>query len=168
MSTTNFDIKIYSQLINEFTIVRNVPAGTAISINAGEPTKAVDASNASPYLGTVAIMADGDGTTSQRFSGIAKEASTDTVAAAGTVITWLPLPGMIYSGKAKLATAVNTLAKLVTYFGKQVIFDLTAGVWTVDTEAAGASTNCLVIVGGEWQTSTVYFWVSQQGTMMGS
>ena len=157
---------IVSPVTSQFSILRNVPSGGAATIAVGVPTKAVDATAASPYLGTVAVMVDGDGTTSQRFSGIAKDTSTDTASAAGTVNIWLPLPGMIYAGFAKSSTAVDTLAELVTFIGKRVVFDLTSTDWTVDTAAADSATNCVTIVGGEWQTSTVWFTVSTIGSML--
>lgn len=161
------NFSLVSPVTDQFSALRNVPSGGAATIAVGVPTKAVDATAASPYLGTIAVMVDGDGTTSQRFSGIAKDTSTDTASAAGTVNTWLPLPGMIYQGSPKSTTAVDTLAELVTFFGKRVVFDLTTGTWTVDTAAADAATNCVTIVpGGEWQVPTVWFTVSTIGSML--
>lgn len=143
-----------------------VAAGAAATINPGTPTKFSSA-------GAVVPMVDTDGTTSQRFTGIAKTTSTDTAAAAGEVTTFIPLPGLIYAGKAKSATAANTQAKIDALLAKRVIFDLTGtvgpgltGTWTVDTAENDAATNCLVIVGGEYQTNTVYFMYTPDGTFL--
>lgn len=148
------DIKLRTPIDPAFSFQRIVASGGAATINNGEPTKQGTA-------GAVAIMADGDGTTSQVFTGIAKTVSTDTAAAAGIVQTWLPLPGVIYSGKAKTASLANTQALIDALAFKRVIFDLTASVWTVDSAAADATTNGLLIVGGEYQTSTLFFFVRE-------
>lgn len=158
--------KIINQLSPEFTITWNVASGAAGSIAQGTPTKAGDAAAASPYLGTVAIMADGEGSTSQRFTGIAKDVSSDTVAAAGFVTTWMPLPGIVYSGKAKTSTTADTAAEVQALFGKRVVFDLTATVWTIDAAAADAVANCVVIVGGDYQTQVLNFIYRPSGTVL--
>lgn len=143
-----------------------VASGAAATINPGTPTKFSSA-------GAVIPMVDANGTTSERFAGIAKSTSTDTAAAAGEVYTFVPLPGIIYAGKSKDLTATNTAAKIDALKGKRVVFDLTgtvgpslSGTWTVDTAAGDASTNCLVIYGGEYQTSTVYFTYNINGTTL--
>lgn len=133
---------------------RTVASGTTASIVAGVPTK--------ESSGSVALMADGDGTTSQKFSGIAKNTSTETASAAGVVDVFLALPGIIYSGFAKSTAAADTLAEIQALQGKRVVFDLTTGDWTVDTAAANAATNGVVIVGGDFRSSTIYFLVSPQ------
>lgn len=148
------DFKLRTPIDPAFAINRIVGSGTAASINNGEPTKQGSS-------GAVAIMVDADGTTSQVFTGIAKTVSTDTAAAAGVVQTWLPLPGIIYSGKAKSATAADTQAEIDALAFKRVVFDLTASVWTVDTGASDATTNGLLIIGGDYQTSTIFFLVRE-------
>jgi hypothetical protein len=111
-------------------------------------------------------MADGDGiVTGVRFTGLAKDTSTETTAAAGTVNTWAPVPGMVYLGKAKSSTAANTQAKIDALMGKKVIFNLTSNVWTVDTAATDALVNCLVICGGNPATNEVEFIYSPKGTI---
>ncbi len=155
------DIKVRYPEQAVFTVTRAVPSGTAVSINAGEPTKAVDAAAASPYLGTIAIMVDGDGTTAQRFTGVSKNASTDTVAAAGEVDTIMPLPGVLYEAKTKASTSSDTQAEIRALQGKRVVFDLTASVWTVDAAAADAVANCVVIVDGDFRSNSVFFVVSR-------
>lgn len=162
------DIKLRSQLQDEFSVKAIVPSGTANSIKAGEPTRVASATGAA---GTgVELMSDAEPTTAdaKRFSGIAKSDSDDTAAAAGTVWTWLPLPGIIYSAKPKTAASCNTQAKLDVLQFARVIFDLTSTVWTVDTAATDAAANGLVIIGGEYQTDTVFFMVSPGVTIFNS
>ena len=160
------DIKVKFPDSVPFSKRRNRPSGTANSIHAGEPTKAVDAAAASPYLGTVAIMVDGDGSTGQRFMGIAKDESTDTVAAAGFVNLFLPLPGVVYSAKTLLAASSNTQALVDALQGKRVVFDLTSTAWTIDAAANDAVANCVVIIGGDPNVSTVEFVYAPHGTYL--
>lgn len=160
------DIRIKDDNGEAVVLKRNVPSGTVGSINNGEPTKSVDAAAASPYLGTVAIMVDGDGSTAQRFTGIAKSVSTDTASAAGIVYTWIPMPGIIYGAKPKVSTNTNTVALIDTLKGKRVVFDLTGTSWTIDTAAADAVANCVVIVDGDANTSEVYFMYANHGTFI--
>lgn len=152
------DIKLHSPIEPQFSVTPIVASGTAASINRGEPTKA--GSN-----GAVAIMIDTDGTTGQSFTGVAKSASTETASAAGTVTVWLPLAGLIYSAKAKSSAAADTQSEIDALFGKRVYFDLTSSTWTVDTGATDSATNCVVIIGGDYHTSTVYFTYSISGTL---
>lgn len=140
-----------------------VAAGAAATINPGTPTKFSSA-------GAVIPMTDANGTTSERFTGIAKSTSTDTAAAAGEVYVYVPLPGLIYAAKAKSATAANTQAKIDALLGARLVFDLTGtvgpgltGTWTVDTAGGDGANNCLTIVGGEYQTNTLYFFYSVRG-----
>ena len=160
------DIVIYMPQAPQFTfpVPAIVASGAVSTILAGTPTTGADATAAS-WTGAVIPMVDGDGTTSQRFTGIAKNTSSDTASAAGVVELWIPQADLIYAGKAKVASNANTLALISGLFGKRVKFDLTAGTWTVDTAQADASTNCVVIVGGDYQTSTIYFTVANQGNM---
>lgn len=153
------DFKVIWPTQSPFAIRRIVAAGGAQTINAGEPTKEGSS-------GAVAIMVDGDGTTSQKFSGIAKSDSTDTASAAGEVYTYVPFPGMMYVGKAKTAANADTQAEIDALMGKRVVFDLTSTAWTVDTAAANAATNGVVILGGDYQKSTIYFAVSPQCTLL--
>lgn len=141
-----------------------VASGAAATINPGTPTKFSSA-------GAVVPMVDADGSTSQRFTGIAKTTSTDTAAAPGEVYTFIPLPGLIYAGKAKSASGANTQAKIDALLGARLVFDLTGtvgpgltGTWTIDTAAGDGSNNCLTVVGGEYQTNTLYFFYSVRGT----
>lgn len=142
-----------------------VAAGGVSTIQAGTPTKGADAAAAS-WTGAVVPMVDGDGTTSQRFTGIAKSTSTDTASAAGVVTLWMPLPGYVYACKAKTASTVDTAAEINALFGKRVVFDLTSSLWSIDNAAADAVANCVVIIGGDYQTQTLYFTYRPSGTML--
>lgn len=144
----------------------NVPSGGVATIAAGTPTKTVDAAAASPYLGTTAIMADGDGTTTQRFTGIAKSTSTDTASVAGEVFVYAPLPGLVYNAKAKTSTTADTQAEVDALRGKRVVFDLTAGVWSVDAAAADAVVNQVVIIDGDYRTQRLDFLYAHSGSFM--
>lgn len=161
------DIKVSSPTGTlPFSKLWAVASGTVTSIEAGEPTEGVDAAAASPWLGTINIMADGEGTTSQRFTGIAKDDSTETASAAGTVNVYLPLPGIVYSAKAKTASTADTAAEVQALSGKRVVFDLTSDVWTVDAAAADAVANNIVIIGGDYQTQTLDFVYAPKGTFL--
>jgi hypothetical protein len=52
--------------------------------------------------------------------------------------------------------------------GKRVVFDLTANVWTVDTAAADALANNVVIVGGIPSSNEVLFVYAQKGCVFGT
>lgn len=161
-----YDIKLRSPIEDQFSVTAVVDAGTAAQLAPGEPSKADDAAAASPWTGEVSIMVDGDGTTSQRFTGIAKSDSDETASAAGTVDLWLPLPGLVYEAAAKTASTADTEAEILALFGKRVVFDLTSDVWTVDAAAADAVANCVTIIGGDYQTSSLFFVYRPSGSMM--
>lgn len=151
------NITIVNELEAKFTFNPVIVAsGAAATIQAGTPTKGTDATGAS-WTGAVLPMVDGDGTTSQRFTGLCKSTSTDTATAAGVTTLWVPLPGLVYSGKAKTASNANTAALVNGLFGKRVVFDLTSSLWTVDSGAADAAANALVIIGGDFNVSTLFF-----------
>lgn len=143
-----------------------VAAGGAATIAPGTPTFGADAAAASPWTGAVAIGTDGNGTTSQRFTGIAKNTSTDTASAAGVVTTFNPLPGIVYEGYAKTASTADTAAEVQALQGKRVVFDLTSTDWTVDAAAADAVANCVVITGGDYQTQVLTFVYRHSGTWL--
>lgn len=167
MALNNPNITVLNQLspsyVKEGAIVGG---GTANSIVPGAPTKASDAVNASAWAGGIQVMVDGDGTTSQRFTGIAISQSTDTAAASGSVSVYLPYPGVLYAAKAKTSSTADTQAEVDALFGKGVFFDLTSTVWSVDTAASAAQANCVMIVGGDPNTSTVYFNYKASGTFL--
>lgn len=143
-----------------------VASGGVSTIAAGTPTKAADAAAAS-WTGAVVPMVDGDGAIGQRFYGLAKSTSTDTAAAAGSVTLWLPLPGYVYACKSKSAASADTQAEVTALFGKRVVFDLTSSLWSVDAAAADALINCVTIIGGDFNTSTLYFTYKNGGTLIG-
>jgi len=70
------------------------------------------------------------------------------------------VPGNIYPCKANSAATIYTAAELQALIGVPVLFDLTSGVYTVDTGAT-ASTSGLVIVGGDIVNGFVFFVVRQ-------
>lgn len=143
-----------------------VAAGGVSTIQSGTPTKGADATAAS-WTGAVIPMVDADGTTAQRFTGICKTTSNETASVAGTTVLWLPLPGYVYASKAKTASTANTAALVTALFGKRVIFDLTASLWSVDAAAADAAANMVTIIGGDYQTQTLYFTYKNSGTLIG-
>lgn len=156
-------VSIYTEGAQIETVKWLVAAGGVSTINPGTPTKFSSA-------GAVIPMVDADGTTSQRFAGIAKTTSNETAAVAGIVYTFIPLPGMIYAAVAKTPSLANTQALVDALKGQRSVFDLTGtvgpgltGKWTVDTAAGDGANNCLTIIGGEYQTSTIYFMYSSRG-----
>lgn len=144
-----------------------VASGGVSTIAAGTPTKGADATAASPWTGAVIPMVSGDGTTSQRFTGIAKNTSNDTASANGYVYTWLPLPGLVYGCKAKTTSTANTAALIQALFGKRVVFNLTSSLWSIDAAAADAAANMVTIIGGNPATTMLYFTYKQTGTALG-
>lgn len=163
-----FDIKLRTPTNPAFTFTPIVAAGSANSIHAGEPTIKGEATGTS--TGVVKIPVDGDPlTTSQhQFSGIAKSESTDTAAAAGVVTIWAPLPGIIYESKAKTSTDANTAAKVAALFDKRTILDLTGTTWSVDAAATDSKNNGIFIVGGDFRTQSIYFFVTNGVTFFQS
>lgn len=156
-------VSIYDEGAQIQTMKWLVASGAVATINPGTPTKFSSA-------GAVVPMVDANGTTSERFGGIAKTTSTDTASAAGVVYTYVPLPGIIYAAAAKTASLANTQALVDALKGQRSIFDLTGtvgpgltGKWTVDTAAGDGANNCLTIVGGDPLTSTIYFMYSSRG-----
>lgn len=166
------DIKIRTQIPAEFSIQYTVASGTAASISAGEPALCFTASGSA--TGNVAAGADGAGViggtaaTNGRFAGIAKSDSTETASVAGVVDTWLPLPGLVYEAKAKTASTADTAAEVAALVMKQVFFDLTTSVWTVDAAATDAAANALVIIGGDYRTQRLYFTIKPTWSILGN
>lgn len=142
-----------------------VSSGGVGTIAANTPTKSADAAAAA--TGAVVPMVDGDGALGQNFSGIAKSVSTDTAAANGEVVLWLPLPGYVYRCKAKTSTTADTAAEIQALYRKRVVFDLTSSLWSVDAAAADALINCVTIIGGEPRTTELSFVYKNAGTVIG-
>lgn len=164
---TRGDIKLRTPIDPAFTQLWVVDSGTTTQLEAGEPSSGDDAAATDPWTGEVGVMTDGQGTTSQRFTGICKSDSDETATAAGEVTTWMPLPGIIYSAKCKLTTDFDTAAEVKAEHGKRTVFDLTGVIWTVDTAAADAVANCVVIVGGDYRIPECYFVYAFKGTYLG-
>lgn len=137
----------------------------ATAIYAGEPVVmatigtsvyAVAAADADPTIGTDYLL------------GIAASDSTQTASANGTVSVFLPLPGVVYRGKAKSSTAADTAAEILALANKRGIFDLTTGSYTLDTGAADGATNGLIYTGtGDPSTNSVDFEISIRATNLG-
>lgn len=150
-----------------------VASGGAATIKSGTPAKRTDV-DAATATGAVLPMADGDGNISGSveaangtFAGLAKQNSTDTAAAAGVVDLWFPAPGIVYRGFAKSASAATTQTAINVLMGKRVIFDLTTSDWTVDSAAADALLNCVIIVGGLPQSNELLFVYDTRGSVLG-
>ena len=159
---------------SDVTIIRtaggNVPtyewqteAGEA-DIKAGEPVKLKSAG--SPYA---IPCADGDNTigTDTSLIGIAASDSSHSASEDGTVMVYVPLPGVVYEAKAKTGTNVNTEAKILAMVGDRKVFDLTSGVYTVDDGAADGAANGIVVVGGDPVKETLQFLIRANGTILG-
>lgn len=159
---------IYRAPADLFSTIAAVASGTISSIQPGVPT--IPAGATGSVTGTVKVAADGDpstvGTsTNTHFSGLAKSESNETAAVAGTVTLWAPMPGILYAGKAKSASAVDTQAEITALLNKRVVLDLTGNDWTVDTAATDAITNGVIIYGGEPESNLVYFAISPNVTV---
>lgn len=162
------DLKIRSSNAQMLTTEFIVAAGAANTIHQGEPTIKGEATGTS--TGVVKIPVDGDPltTSTHQFSGIAKNESTDTAAAAGVVTVFLPLPGIIYSGKAKTASTANTAALVSALKDKRVVLDLTGTAWTVDAAATDSKNNGVFIIGGDFRTTEIFFMVTNGVTFFQS
>lgn len=166
MAENRFGIQIDKGLMNSWEMTWVVASGAVGTIAAGTPAKKVDI-DAATATGSVIPCIDGDGdlaATERSFAGIAKATSTETAAAAGIVELWAPVPGLLYRSKAKTASAADTQTEINVLVGKRVVLDLTSGNWTIDTAAADALVNCVVICGGIPSTSEILFVYSQKGT----
>lgn len=162
------DIKLRTPANPTFALTWIVALGAANTIHQGEPTIKADATGTS--TGAVKIPGDGDPltTSTHQFSGIAKNESTDTVAAAGTVTCWFPLPGVIYQAKTKLSTDANTAAKVAALMDKRTVLDVTSSAWTVDSGATDSKNNGIFIVGGDFRTFEIFFMITNGVTFMQS
>lgn len=101
------------------------------------------------------------------FIGIAASAATHTASADGTVEVYLPLPGVVFRGRAKTVTLADTQSEVNALQNKRTIFDLTSSSFTIDTAAADGATNGLMIVGGDPNGSFIDFMVSIRATQLG-
>lgn len=127
----------------------------ATAIYAGEPVKLKAAG--SPY---VIPLADGEpviGTTTQ-VVGVAASDSTQTASADGYVMVYpANLPGVIWKAKGKTSSTVDTQSEINALCGDNVVLDLTSSTYTVDAAAGNGATSGVQIVGGNPDTTEVYF-----------
>ena len=146
------------------TRVYQTDAGST-AIAAGEPV-VLTTIGSSVYA---KAAADTDPTIGTDYiAGIAAGASTHTASADGTVEVYLPLPGVVYRGKAKSAAAADTDAEIAALANKRGVFDLASGSYTLDTAAADGSTNGLIYTGtGDSGSSMVDFMISVRTTNLG-
>ena len=139
-------------------------AAASTAIYSGEPTMTTTLGS-SQYI---AVLTDGKPLIdTDTFTGIAAKAGTHTSALAGVCEVFLPLPGLIYSGKAKSTTAVDTQSEIDALNFKRVFFDLTSSSYTVDTAATDAVANPMIIIGGDPDTYQVHFFMNSRGTILG-
>lgn len=152
MSLGDFSIKDAGGLSNVPTWRYRVAAGST-TINAGEPVKLTVAAGA-----YVVRSADAEPVTgTPTFVGFAASTSTQTAGVDGVVDVYLPNPNVVFRGNAKSAAAIDTDAELIGLLNNRVQLDLTSGVFTVDESTADASTNGILIVGGDILTGKVDF-----------
>lgn len=167
MAAVQNNIVIVNEAEARWTTAPNlVTSGGVATIQAGTPTKGADATGAS-WTGAVIPMATGGGTTSDRFTGLCKSTSTDTASANGVVTLWLPLPGLVYSCKATTSTNANTAALIQALYGKRVTLTLASSLWSVNTAATDAAANMITILGGDPNTTQIYFTYKTTGTVIG-
>ena len=135
------------------------------AIVAGEPVKLGGTGSNFAIL-----MIDGDpelagGVSADTVIGVASTDGTHTAAANGVVDVLLPLGGVVFSARALTVGSVDTDAELLGVLNDRVVFDLTAGVFTVDAAAGDSATNGIRIVGGDINTSQVHFVFLQRGNL---
>ena len=135
---------------------------SATQIQPGEPVT-VSGNYVIPCATTYPRIAD---TYLTGMVGIAATQSPTAAAAVdGTVEVNLCLPGIVYACKTKLATTINTDAKLLTFLNTNVEFDLTSTVYTIDTaNASTGGAGGLRIVGGDITNGIIYFIVHAVNT----
>jgi hypothetical protein len=117
---------------------QQVAAGAIGSIVAGIP---VSKALGQPFVVPLATNQPVVGTT--YMAGVSATLSTDTVSVAGYVRVARMQPGVIYLAKPKVAATFATQALYNALVGARVLFDLTAGVYTI--LAADSANNGLVI-----------------------
>lgn len=113
-------------------------AASATLIYAGEPTtKALGAAVVTPMATNKPVVA------TDFSAGIAATTSTNTASAAGEVWVYPLVPGVQYLIAPNSAAAFDTQAEYDALVGDRVLFDLTAGVYTI--LASDSATSGLVI-----------------------
>lgn len=128
----------------------DIQPGKAVKITGNY---AVLIADAHPLIGTDVVI------------GVTASQSTQTASLDGTIQVLMPIPGVIYKAKAKDTTLISTQAELTALLNKQVVFDVTNGIFTIDTAVSEISTNGLRIVGGDITLGLIYFIFLQSGTV---
>lgn len=123
------------------SIKKQVEASATL-IYPGEPVKISAAP--SPYVIKLADAEPVIGTTTGLY-GIAQSTSTNTASANGTVDVWEMVPGVRYICAATVPANISTQAAYNLLVGNRVLFDLTAGVFTVDESTVDNAANGVVI-----------------------
>ena len=160
------DIRIVDVGGRNVTPVRRfVTVAAQEAITAGEPVKINPAGTKMYY---VTLLTNGDPVITpgswDYFVGIAAADSTHTTSADGYVDVYLDTPGTIYGAKAKTATQVDTQSEVDSRQFYRVVLDLTSSKFTIDGAAATATTNGLIILGGDPSNSELHFAVAEQAT----
>jgi len=130
-------------------------AASATLIYPGEPV-AIETAAGTP---TVVKLADAQPVVSGlQVLGIASSTSTNTAAAAGTVDVSLAMPGqVVWKAKAKTASIADTQAEIDAKANDCIVLDLTGTSFTIDFAAVHANTNAIQVVGGNPDTTEIYF-----------
>lgn len=159
------DVRIIDSGGHDVVPSRNyLTASGSTAILSGEPT-VLTTIGTSRYVALLTDALPVIGT--DFFAGIAAKDGSHTSSADGSVDVYLPLAGVVYQAKAKSAAAADTDAEINALRHKRVPFDLTSSSFTVDTAAADATTNGLIIVGGDSSSSLISFIVSIRATILG-
>ncbi len=110
----------------------------ATAILAGEPvSKALGAASVTALATNTPVVS------TDFMCGIASTNSTQTASADGTVRVTKLVPGTVYIMTPKVAATWDTQAKYDALVGDRVLFDLTAGTYTI--LATDGATNGLVV-----------------------
>lgn len=136
--------------------VGSITPGVPMKLKAAGSKYVIPCADAEPVIGTTT-----------KVVGIAASTGTQTASADGTVVVYKVNPDQEWVGKAKSASAVDTAAEIAALEGKQVLFDLTAGVFTIDTAAVQADANGIYITGGNPTTGEIYFKFFPGSTLAG-
>lgn len=115
-------------------------AASATTIKAGEPvTKVLGAAVVVPMATNMPDVTDAAG----HVVGIATSTSTNTASAAGTVKVMPMVPGVVYLATPNDTTAFDTQAEYDALVGDRVLFDLTAGSYTI-LASDSANNGCVI------------------------
>ena len=141
-------------------------AASSTLANPGEVVKVSSAAGSKYAI----VISDGDGVigTTVATIGLVTKASTQTSTVNGSVDVQLFLPGVVYAGKPKTATDINTAAKIDALKGKRVKWAVVSGAIQVDCSTADSANNALLIVGGSLSEGTVFFIVRAGITLWGN